>query len=323
MTLTIVLFILSLLLILFGANYLVDGAGAIARKAGLSELLIGLTIVGIGTSAPEMVVSFISSFNGNSDIALGNIIGSNIINTALILGLTAVICPVAVRKISYKRDIPFNLGVSVLLILMIFNKTIFSFGTDSLSRLDGAVLLVLFVVYMFLCFKHDEVEPEPFTEEESSPKREPTVFIAVLMVLGGLAALVIGGRLFVNSATQIARALGVSDAFIAITVVSLGTSLPELATAIVAACKGKTQMALGDVVGSNISNILLVLGGAAVINPIEVKGVSPVDFAMMLFCALFLFMSVRLTRRGKFAFPEGLILILGEVVYFTYLVMHI
>ncbi|MCF0174916.1 MAG: calcium/sodium antiporter [Bacteroidaceae bacterium] len=319
MVVTILLFITSLVLILVGANYLVDGASAVARKCGLSELLIGLTIVGIGTSAPEMVVSFIGAFNGNSDIALGNIVGSNIFNTAVILGLTAVICPVAVSGMAKKRDIPFNLGVSVLLAVLLFNRTLFSYGTDCLSRIDGAILLVVFIIYMFLCFKNDSADAP--TEEEKV--KEISTPVAILMLSGGLAALIFGGKLFVNSTTEIARAIGVSDAFIAITVVSFGTSLPELATAIIAAVKGKTQMALGDIVGSNISNILLILGGSALIHPLEVNGITPIDFAMMLFCALFLFMSVQLTKRGRFSKLEGIILLLSEAVYFSYLVMHI
>ena len=257
MTIQILILAAGLLLILFGANYLVDGASSIAKRFGLSEFIIGVTIVGIGTSAPEMVVSFLSAIQGKADMAIGNIVGSNIFNTAMILGVTALISPLVITRSNIRKDIPLNIGVTVLLIILGLNHTIFGLGSDQLSRIDGLILLGIFVWYLWSSFRSDSQEAD-----EESPIRQYSIAVSVLMIAGGLAGLVFGGRLFVNSATEIARLFGVSDKFIAITVMAAGTSMPELATCVVAAFKGRGQLALGNVLGSNISNILLILGGS-------------------------------------------------------------
>ena len=308
-----------LLLILLGANYLVDGSSSIARRFGLSEFVIGLTIVGIGTSTPEMVVSFLSAFQGKADMAIGNIVGSNIFNTMLILGVTALIAPLTITRSNLKRDIPLNIGVTVLLILLGMSGTIFRTGSDMLSRVDGLILLAVFAWYMWTSFRNDSAD----SSEESKESKTYSIGISVLMIAGGLAALVFGGRLFVNAATEIAKGFGVSDKFIAVTVLAAGTSMPELATSAVAAFKGKGQLALGNILGSNISNILLILGGSALIHPLSFTGMTVVDLGAVLAGALFILASAYTFKKKKLDRVEGSILVLMEVAYMWYLIANL
>jgi len=309
----------GLLLILLGANYLVEGSSSIARKSGISEFVIGLTIIGIGTSAPEMVVSFISSYMGNSDIAIGNIVGSNIFNTLLILGVTAIIMPLKITAANIKRDIPMNIIATVLLILLGLNHSIFGVGNNSISRGDGAFLLALFAYYLYISFRKTESDTKENAEET---KTYPTG-ISVMMILGGLASLIFGGRMFVNSGISIAKACGISDAFIAITLMAGGTSFPELATCIVAALKGRGQLALGNILGSNISNILLIIGGSALIKPLTVSGVTPADLSVMLLSAIFILASSYLFQKKRLDRSEGIILLLIWIAYMVWLIMSL
>ncbi len=311
----ILILIAGLLLILLGANYLVEGSSNIARRSGISEFVIGLTIIGIGTSTPEMVVSFLSSFQGKSDMAIGNIVGSNIFNTMLILGVTALISPLKITRANLRRDIPMNIIATMLLILFGLNMTIFGIGTNTVSRMDGAILLLLFIGYLYMSFKKDAGN-----DESTEPARSYSTVLAIVMIAGGLASLVFGGRIFVNSATELARMSGVSDAFIAITVMSVGTSVPELATCVIAAIKGKGQLALGNILGSNISNILLIIGGSALINPLTVKGITPVDMGVMLLSAIFILASAYLFKKKRLDRVEGVILVAMDVAYIAYLV---
>lgn len=317
MTIQILILLGGLLLILLGANYLVEGSSSIARKFGISEFVIGLTIVGIGTSTPEMVVSFLSSFQGKADMAIGNIVGSNIFNTLMILGATALVAPLAITKSNLKKDIPINIGVTALLIILGMNMTLFGFGKDQLSRVDGIILLALFAWYLWSSFKGDVADEE----EEGAVDR--STLVSIIMIIGGLAGLIIGGRLFVNSATELAKMFGVSDKFIAITVMAAGTSMPELATCIVAALKGRGQLALGNVLGSNISNILLILGGASLINPLSFAGMSVVDLGTVLAGSAFILLSAYLFKKNKLDRTEGIILLLGEAAYMWYLIANL
>jgi len=319
MILQIAILIAGLLLILLGANYLVDGSSSIARRFGLSEFVIGLTIVGIGTSTPEMVVSFLSAFQGKADMAIGNIVGSNIFNTMLILGVTALIAPLTITRSNLKRDIPLNIGVTVLLILLGMSGTIFRTGSDMLSRVDGIILLAVFAWYMWTSFRNDSAD----SSEESEESKTYSIGISALMIAGGLAALVFGGRLFVNAATEIAKGFGVSDKFIAVTVLAAGTSMPELATSAVAAFKGKGQLALGNILGSNISNILLILGGSALIHPLSFTGMTAVDLGAVLAGALFILASAYIFKKKKLDRVEGSILVLMEVAYMWYLIANL
>lgn len=320
MIVEILILLAGLVLILLGANYLVDGSSNIARKFGISEFVIGLTIVGIGTSTPEMVVSFLSAFKGNADMAVGNVIGSNIFNTMLILGVTAVISPLIITRSNMKRDIPMNIIATMMLILMGMNNTIFGMGNDSLSRIDGAVFLLVFAYYLYISFKHDSGAGD----DEDIPSDKPqNMFLSVLMIAGGLGALILGGNFFVDSASSLAKSAGVSDAFIAITVMAGGTSLPELATCVVAALKGKGQLALGNILGSNIANILLILGGSALINPLSLKGMTPIDLSAVLLCAIFILASAHLFKKRQLDRIEGAILIMLEAGYMTWLIMSV
>lgn len=319
MAIQILILLGGLLLILFGANWLVDGSSSIAKRFGISEFVIGLTIVGIGTSTPEMVVSFLSSFQGKADMAIGNIVGSNIFNTMMILGVTALISPLAITKSNLKRDIPLNIFVTVLLILLGMNFTIFGMGNDQLCRIDGLILLALFAWYLWVSFRSDTGD----SEEDGEGIKEYKTIVSVLLIIAGLAGLVIGGRLFVNSATELAKMFGVSDKFIAITVMAAGTSMPELATCVVAALKGRGQLALGNVLGSNISNILLILGGAALINPLSFSGMSYVDLGAVLISAIFILLSAYCFRKKTLDRFEGTILILMEAAYMWYLIANL
>ena len=309
-----VLLVAGLLFVVFGADLLVDGASSVARRFGLSEFVIGLTIVGMGTSAPEMVVSFIGAAQGNADIAIGNVVGSNIMNTLLILGLTALLLPMDITSLNRKRDIPVNLAVTLILILLGLEHTFFGWGTeDGLSRVDGVIMLVFFVAYMVMSFKQKD------PDEEAVEERQKSVWVSVLYILAGLAGLVVGGRFFVNSATDIARALHVSDKFIAVTILAGGTSLPELATCLVAAAKKKGQLALGNIIGSNVFNILLILGGSALIHPLSFAHISYVDLGVVLVSAILLYLSEFIGKRHKLDRFDASLFLLVWLLYFVYL----
>lgn len=307
----------GLALVVFGADYLVDGASSIARRLGLSEFVIGLTIVGMGTSAPEMVVSFIGAIQGNSDISIGNVVGSNIFNTLLILGITAMLLPMPITEGNRKKDIPMNIFITVLLILLGQEATFFGFGTDGLSQVDGAILLALFIGYMVYSFS----QKEEMKADENEKKINP--WLAVLMILGGLAALVFGGRMFVNSATSIAKALGVSDKFIAITILAGGTSMPELATCVAAAIKKKGQLALGNIIGSNIFNILLILGGSALIHPLSFSDITFVDMGALLLSAVVLLTSCYVGKKNMLDRLDGSMFLLIWAAYMAWLIVKL
>jgi cation:H+ antiporter len=305
----------GLALIVFGADWLVDGASGVARRFGLSEFVIGLTIVGMGTSAPEMVVSFIGAFQGNADIAIGNVVGSNIMNTLLILGLTAIILPMAVTPSNRKRDIPMNLGITVLLIILGLKYTIFRLDSNGLSRWDGGILLAVFILYMWSCFKTVQAE-----EDDDSPAKKRSVGLCLLLIAAGLAGLIIGGNLFVNNATKLAHEMGVSDKFIAITILAGGTSMPELATCVVAAAKKKGQLALGNIIGSNVFNILLILGGSALIHPLSFEHITLVDLGALLVSALALVSALFIGKKNKIDRLDGSLFLLVWAAYMAFLI---
>jgi len=317
MILQIILLLTGLALIVFGADYLVDGASSIARRFGLSEFVIGLTIVGMGTSAPEMVVSFIGAAQGNADIAIGNVVGSNIMNTLLILGLTALILPMAVTPSNKKRDIPVNIAITVLLIVLGLEKTFSGLGTDGLSRIDGGILVLFFLLYMVMSFKGNH------PEENETPAKQYNVWLSLLMITGGIAGLIFGGNLFVGNATLLAKALGVSDKFIAITILAGGTSMPELATCVVAAAKKKGQLALGNIIGSNVFNILLILGGSALISPLSFAGMNYVDLGVLLVSALALMTASFIGRKDSIDRLDGGFFLAIWAGYMAWLVINL
>ena len=315
--LQVLLIIAGLALVVFGADWLVDGASGIARRVGLSEFVIGLTIVGMGTSAPEMVVSFIGAFQGNADIAIGNVVGSNIMNTLLILGVTALILPMAITPSNRKRDVPMNILITVLLIVLGLEYTIFQVGTNGLSRWDGGILIALFIVYMILSFKGNK------PDEEDSPAKQRSIGMCLLLIVAGIAGLAFGGKLFVNNATELAHALGVSDKFIAITILAGGTSMPELATCVVAAAKKKGQLALGNIIGSNVFNILLILGGSALISPLSFDHITFVDLGVLLVSALVLLTAGFVGRKNVIDRLDGGLFVLIWAAYMAYLIYNL
>ena len=306
----ILILIAGLALVVLGADWLVDGSSTIARKAGLSEFVIGLTIVGIGTSSPELVVSLTGALKGNADIAVGNIVGSNIFNALFILGFTALIRPIAMTRNNVKIDIPLNILVTVLLIAFGMHHSLFGIGgQDTLSKTEGFVFLALFAAYMYWSFKSGKVDGE---EQSAEPEKRKT-WVAALMIVGGLAALVFGGDKFVDSATQIAKRLGISDKFIAVTILAGGTSLPELVTCVVAAAKKKGQLALGNILGSNISNILMILGISAVAyrplpgspSGLSFSGMSYMDLGILLIGSVLIWVSAFTGKGRKLDRVEG------------------
>ncbi len=314
----ILLLLGGLALIVFGADFLVDGASSLARRLGVSEFVIGLTIVGFGTSCPELVVSLTGAFEGNSSIAAGNVIGSNIFNTLMILGLTAVIFPLQVTRSNRRLDIPITLGVTVLFIAVSL--------TGSLGRLGGALFLTVFAAYIFFCFKTNKADGQ-----EESPENQPGRAASlrnglpgqILLIALGLAALVFGGRLLVDSACRIARAAGVGDKFIAVTVLAAGTSLPELATGVVAAFKGKSQLALGNILGSNVFNILLILGASALVSPLSLAEISIVDKAALFASAGLLGLWSYTGKRERIDRWEGAVMLALFAAYYLWLFMEI
>lgn len=311
------LLIVGLALVVLGADFLVDGASSIAKKFRVSDFVIGLTIVGMGTSAPEMVVSFIGALQGNGDIAIGNVVGSNIFNVFMILGATALILPMNITPMNRKKDIPLNIAITLIFIALGMSRTLFGIGDDVLGRLDGAILLVLFAAYIYMCFRFDTANQTESNENEKVIK--PT--LAAVLIVAGLAGLVFGGRMFVNSATSIAKMLNVSDKLIAITILAGGTSMPELVTCIVAAFKKKGQLALGNILGSNVFNILLILGGSALLHPLSMTGMSYVDLGALLLSSLVIWASIHTNKKNQLDRADGLLLLLLEAAYMTFLII--
>lgn len=311
----------GLVMILVGSDWLVDGASGIARKYGISEFIIGMTIVGIGTSMPELVSSAISAIGGHGDMAIGNVTGSNICNVLLILGVTALISPIGYTKSNIRKDIPFAIGVSLFLMLMLYNGfgLFHEMGTPGISRMDALYLLLIFVEFMIDSFKSAK---KGEGEEEEDVKPMPMGKALVFIVLG-LAGLVFGGRFFVDHTVSIAERFHVSEAFISITLMAVGTSLPELATCVVAAMKGKNQLALGNVIGSNIFNIALIIGVSGLISPFEIQSISTIDMVMVLVSILMLWMAAFTFKRGKLDRIEGAIFLLVYMGYIAYLAANI
>lgn len=314
----------GLALVILGAEWLVDGASSIARKAGLSEFLIGMTIVGIGTSMPELVVSLTGALKGNADIAIGNVVGSNIFNVLMILGVTALISPISITRENKRRDIPLNILATVLLICFGMQHTLFGVGgSDTINALEGGVFLILFAAYMYLSFKTGNVGDEKEEESEKESTKDRSVFVAVIMVIAGLAGLVFGGDVFVDSACRIALEAGLSDKFVAITILAGGTSMPELVTCVVAAAKNKGALALGNIIGSNISNILLILGASALACPLSFANMKVVDLGVITLSSVMLLVSAWTGRDNKISRWDGASYLLIFAAYMAYLILTI
>jgi len=325
MFIEILLLLLGLALVLVGADGLVEGASRLARRWGISEFVIGLTIVALGTSAPEMVVSFISAFEKNSDMAVGNIIGSNIFNTAFILGLSAMIRPLIITRDNLRRDIPLNIIVTSALILLGIKRTLFGVGHNGLSIWEGLLFVACFGWYMYVSFRNDNKDSndsEKGHTDNEEHQKEQKLSISFLYVFAGFAALIGGGQMFVGHAQTIAQLAGLSDKFIAITVLAAGTSMPELATSCMAAAKGKGQLALGNIIGSNTANILLILGASALIHPLDMNAILPQDYVALFATALCVMICAITFGKKKIDRIEGLLLVLIECAYMWYLLAN-
>ena len=306
--------LLCLVAIIFSADWLVAGAVTIAKRFKISDFVIGAVIVGVGTSFPELVVSTIGAAGGNPDIAIGNVVGSNIFNIFGILGLTAMIMPVAVSRGNKRFDLPLCIGVSILTLLLVFN--FFTGGTAGIGRVDGLILLAIFAFFMFNSLRGDKKKNEVVSDEIISNKQ---LAFGIGKVVLGLAMLIISSRFFLNNAILIAKAWGVNDAFIAITLVACGTSLPELAASLVAAAKKNTQLALGNVIGSNIFNLSLILGTASQVTPLTSSGITAVDYAVMISAAV---VPLVLGFKGKLNRWAGAAMFVCFIAYNYYLIAN-
>ncbi|WP_455073111.1 calcium/sodium antiporter [Prevotella jejuni] len=270
MILNIFFIVIGIVLVLWGADRLTDGAVAVAEKMKMPQIVIGLTIVAMGTSMPEFCVSLISALKGTSDLAVGNIVGSNIFNTLLIVGVSALVAPMSIMKTTVRKDIPFALVASALLLIMCLDGDI--------SRIDAAILFVMFLIFMYITLRGAKAQGTDVEEKEKKPM---ATWLSIVWILVGLACLIGGSNLFVDGATAVATKLGVSEAVIGLTIVAGGTSLPELATSVVSARKGNSGIAIGNVLGSNVFNILAILGLTGVISPMTLKGITMTDLSMM------------------------------------------
>ena len=310
-----IILIVTLVGIVFGADLLLNGSVAIAKRFHVSDFVIGAVIVGIGTSVPELVVSFFGALKGNADVAIGNVVGSNIFNVLGILGITAICFPIAIDKKNMTFEIPFCIGISILLTLLALN---FFDGTPAvISRVDGIILLLLFAGYMWYSFTRDKKNGLTETSEEMPTEKPTPLWLAIVKVVVGLGILIVSCDMFVDDAVAIAKSWGVDDAIISLTLVACGTSLPELAASVVAACKKNTQLALGNIVGSNIFNILLILGLSSQVMPLVSADITIVDYAVMIAAAAFpLFFGFR----GKIGRVGGAVMLLCFVLYTWYLI---
>ncbi|MGL4876263.1 MAG: calcium/sodium antiporter [Clostridium sp.] len=315
----ILMLVIGFIALIKGADIFVDGAASIAKKIGIPSVIVGLTIISIGTSAPELAVSTISAINGNNGIAIGNILGSNIFNTLIVLGGTALVMPIIIKKDLIKRDFLFNICIILLLYLMTYNNFI-SFDNGLLSRANGLILVVLCFVYTFILIKNT-------IKRKNSEKKERNIKISINLfkIIIGIISIIIGGEFVVDGATGIALFLGMSDNLVGLTVVAMGTSLPELVTSVVAAIKGETEIAIGNVLGSNIFNILLILGISSTINPIEVYGGLRFDMLFLLVSTLIIGVLLFLNKDKKIKKlnrVEGVLLISFYMIYLIFIILR-
>lgn len=305
-----ILLLLGFVILLTGGKILVEGASAVATKAGLSPSLIGMTIVAFGTSAPELLVSVTAALKGTNDIAIGNVVGSNISNITLVLGTTAIIYPIVLKSLTLKWDFTFTLSATVLFYLLALNQII--------SILDGVILFSLLIIINWILFKKVDHSLEEFTEEEAEKVKKEPVLKAILLIVGGIVGLYYGAELLVNNAIVLAKQYGISERIIGVTIIAVGTSLPELATSVLAAIKKETDIALGNILGSNLQNILSIIGVTAIIKPIEVSELFlNSDFLWMIGFTLLLFPLMRSGYRINRA--EGVLLVASYTTYLVFL----
>ena len=311
MILNVLFILVGIVLVLWGADRLTDGAVAVAEKMKMPQIVIGLTIVAMGTSMPEFCVSLVSALKGTTDLAVGNIVGSNIFNTLLIVGVSAWVAPMTILKSTVRKDIPFALFASVILLVMCLDGNI--------SRLDAGILFVLFLVFMYVTLKGAKTKDDDTTAKTDSiedNKKTMATWLSIVWIIVGLACLIGGSNLFVEGATKVAEHIGVSEAVIGLTIVAGGTSLPELATSVVSARKGNSGIAIGNVLGSNVFNILAILGVTGVITPMHLQGITMLDLSMMVLSTLLVWLFS--FTKYKIARWEGIVL---TIVFIGYMVV--
>lgn len=284
MLLDCILIIVGVALVLWGADRLTEGASALARRMNVPEIVIGLTIVAAGTSAPELFVSLVSALKDTPDMAVGNVVGSNIFNALLIVGCAAMVAPMTITKSTVKKDLPFAVGAAVLLLAVCIDAFSTNISGNTISRIDGLLLLAGFTAFMVYTFR--VAFKNKTTETEEVPVAQMSIWKGGLFVAAGLGGLIFGSNLFVESASEVARELDISEGIIGLTIVAGGTSLPELATSVVAARKGQSAIAIGNVIGSNVFNVLLILGLTATISPMQIQGITIVDLSVMMLSVL-------------------------------------
>lgn len=322
---SIIWLIVSLALILIGANALTDGSSAIAKRMGVSDLIIGLTVVAFGTSTPELVISIVAAAGGNPSIAVGNIVGSNILNILLIIGLTALVRPILIKKSIMTNEIPMLILSSLIVLVLGYSNALDGIATPTITRVSGIFLLIFFLLFMRYTFASahttpaDSAETDPAAADGSRLSRFSTLK-SILFVVGGLAALVWGGDKFVDCASTLARHIGMSEATIGLTIVAIGTSLPELATSVVAAIKGQSALAVGNVIGSNIFNVLLILGTSAVVAPLPFGGVTLTDLWVLVGASFLFLLFGWLFRTRCITRPEGAVMLAAYIAYTIYLI---
>lgn len=325
MLIDILLLIAGLVLILGGANYMTDGAVGLARRMGMSDFIIGLTVVSMMTSAPELVVSITSALNASTEMAIGNIVGSNIFNILVIVGICAAIKPIKIEPGVMVNEIPLVILSSVVLLVM-GSSRILDGGADILTRVDGILLLLFFIIFMRYTFSTAKKNKEPGSDQprnQEPEQKQLPLWKALLFLFGGLAGLVFGGQWFVDGASGIARLAGWSDGLIGLTILAAGTSLPELATSVVAATKGFPGLCIGNVIGSNIFNIFFVLGSTATIMPLQFGNITTFDLLVLTGSSLlFWFAGWRFGKR-TITRPEGIVMFLFYVAYIVYLYSQI
>ncbi len=319
MFLVIILFLIGFVLLIKGADLLVGGASSLAFRWGVSTLVIGLTIVAFGTSMPELIVNILASIKGNTDIAIGNILGSNIVNILLILGISSIICPLTVNKGTTWKEIPFAFLAVLVLFFLVSDKTVELGAWMGLSRMDGMILISFFAIFLYYVLSIAK------NNESNSSGENPKVYQvwkSYLMIISGLVGLVVGGKWIVDGAVYFATLLGVSQSLIGLTVVAIGTSLPELATSAVAAYRKNIDIAVGNIVGSNIFNIFWILGVSAIIRPLPFSTSLIFDLFITLIATIFLFLSLFTYKRRTIDRVEGFLFIIFYIIYIVYLVMR-
>ena len=313
-----VLLIIGFVLLIKGASFLVDGAASLGRRLNVSDLVIGLTVVAFGTSTPELFVNIFASIKGNTDIAIGNILGSNIANIFLILGISAVIFPLAVSKGTVWKEIPLSLLAALLLGVMANDRLIDKSSVSVLTRIDGIVFISFFIIFIYYSVS---IAKRIEGIDEQLPRKQYGLLKSFLLTIGGLIGLGIGGNLIVDSAAYIASKLGISESLIGLTVVAVGTSLPELATSAVAAYKKNVEIAVGNVVGSNIFNIFFVLGLSSIIKPLPLQAGCNIDIGVVILASLLLFISMFTGKKHSLDRWEGIVLITLYCSYIAFLII--